>query len=439
MEGFLRKYNDQCVILQRKEKRAILLLVLDIVIPKGGTAPMENVAEVLDVGKYWEERWQDVKDDFWGDLKTHTVKALKRFLETNTEIQVQDLIRAGYWEHNGYRRGYRNGYYYRNFDTSMGEIYDLRMPRVRNVSVEYAVIPRYKRRAKDVDQMILKMFLAGVSTRRVKEVLEPILGKNKVSAQTVSTISKQLNKMVRAYHNRRLTDRYKYLFFDGIYVKAKSPHRSTSRCILVCYGITLDDKKDLVDFEITGLGESENAWVKFIGKLYHRGLTGDNLRLIVSDGNKGLLNSLGYLYPFVMIQRCWVHKLRNVSKKLPKKYHDECISEARKIYLSRNQREALSVFKAWARKWRDIVPKAVKSIEDDYENLVGFLNEPAKYHVKIRTTNAIERVFREVRRRIRPMNCFENRDSVDRIIFSVFNRFNDIWENGSHFEITQSS
>lgn len=400
---------------------------------------MENLAKEFNVDKYWRERWQDVKDDFWGDLKQHTVKALKRFLETGMEIQVQDLVGAGYWEHNDYRNYYRNGYYYRNFDTSMGEIYDLRMPRVRNVNIEYAVIPKYKRRAKDVDQMILKMFLAGVSTRRVKEVIAPIIGKNKISAQTVSNISKQLNKYVRAYHNRKLRDIYKYLFFDGIYVKAKSPHRSTSRCILVCYGITIDDKKELIDFELTGLGESENAWVKFIGKLYHRGLIGENVKLITIDGNTGLRNALEYLYPFVSIQRCWVHKLRNVSNKLPKKYHDECIADARKIYLSKNQREALGAFKAWARKWQKFVPKAVSCIEEDYEYLVPFLDEPRKYHIKIRTTNAIERVFREVRRRIRPMNCFENKDSVQRIVFAVFNRFNGIWRNGSYIEITQSS
>jgi len=399
---------------------------------------MENVQKFLEVDKYWQERWEDVKDDFWGDIKSHTLKALKRFLETSMEVQMQDLVGARHWEHNEYRRGYRKGYYTRDLQTSMGEIYDLRMPRARDMKLEYAAISRYRRRAKDVDQMILNMFLAGVSTRRVKEVIEPILGKNKISAQTVSNLSRQINELVRAYHNRELRDIYKYLFFDGIYVKAKSPQRSMKRCILVCYGIRHDNKRELIDFELASHGESENAWVKFVGKLYHRGLTGDKLRMIVSDGNKGLLNTLGYLYPFVMFQRCWVHKLRNVSNKLPKRYHDECISEARKIYLAKNQKEALKIFKAWSRKWRRLVPKAVKCIEEDYEYLVAFLNEPVKYRIKIRTTNAIERIFREVRRRIRPMNCFENSASVERIIFAVFNRFNGIWENEAHLEIAHN-
>jgi len=343
---------------------------------------MENVQKNYDVDKYWQERWCDVKNDFWGDLKQHALKALKRFLETSMEVQVQDLLGADRWEHNDYRKGFRNGYYHRNLKTSMGEVCALRMPRIRNSKVEY------KQRTKDVDQMILKMFLAGVSTRRVKEVLEPILGKKKVSAQTVSNISKQINSLVEAYHNRALEDKYKYLIFDGVYVRAKSPQKSMSRCILVCYGITDNDKKELIDFELAGHGESENAWLKFISKLYYRGLVGENLKQVTIDGNTGLKNALEYTYPFVSIQRCWVHKMRNVSKKLPKKYRDECIKEARKIYLSKNQKEALKIFKEWAKKWRKLASKAVKCIED-YEYLVTFLNEPKKYQIKIRTTNAI--------------------------------------------------
>jgi len=247
----------------------------------------------------------------------------------------------------------------------------------------------------------------------------------------VSNISKKISALVDKYHSRKLKDKYKYLIFDGVYIKAKSLQKSRSN------GITLDDKKELIDFGLASHGESENAWTKFIGKLYHRGLTGKNLRLVVIDGNKGLKNALEFIYPFAEIQRCWVHKMRNAGKKLPKKYHDECMSNARQIYYSKTRQQALQKFKAWARKWRELVSKAVKCIEDDYENLTSFLREPEEYHVKIRTTNAIERLFREVRRRTRTMNCFENRASVERIIFSVFNRFNAKWENGAHLEITQ--
>lgn len=400
---------------------------------------MKTVANVLDVDKYWQERWEDVKDDFWGDLKKQTVRALKTFLETSMEVQAQDLVGAGYWEHNQYRRGYRHGYYCRNLETSMGEIYGLRIPRIRGRRINYNVLPKYRRRAKDVDQMILKMFLAGVSTRRIKEVIEPILGKKKLSAQTVSNISKKINALVSKYHDRKLRDIYKYLIFDGVYVKAKSPQKSKRRCVLVCYGITMDDKKELIDFELASHGESENAWTKFIAKIYHRGLSGANLELVVIDGNKGLRNAVELMYPIVAIQRCWVHKMRNVSAKLPKRYHDECMREAREIYYSKNHKEALAAFKDWARKWRSLVPKAVECIEEDWDYLIAFLNEPEEYHAKVRTTNAIERMFREVRRRIRPMNCFENRSSVERIIFSVFNRFNGIWENEAHFEITHNT
>ena len=194
----------------------------------------------------------------------------------------------------------------------------------------------------------------------------------------------------------------------------------------------------LTDFELASHGESENAWMKFISKPYHRGLVGNNLKVVVLDGNKGLKNAVEFIYPFAKIQCRRAHKMRNVSDKLPKKYQDERIKDAGKIYYAKNEKEALKEFKGWANKWRERAPKAVKCMEDDYEYLTVFSDEPENYHVKIRTANAIERMLREVRRRVRPINCFENRAGAERIIFAVFNRFNGIWENGAHLEITQN-
>lgn len=131
---------------------------------------MKTVAKEFDVDKYWQERWKEVKDDFWGDLRKSTALVLKTLLESSMEVQVQDLIGAGYWEHSRFRYGYRNGYCNRTLAASVGEIYGLRVPRVRGRQIKYSIIPKYKRRAKDADQLVLKMFLAGVSTRRVADI-----------------------------------------------------------------------------------------------------------------------------------------------------------------------------------------------------------------------------------------------------------------------------
>lgn len=398
---------------------------------------MENIAYLGVDEKYLRKRWSEVREDFWGDLRIETQRALKRLLETGMAIEVQDLIGSSPWQHNYNRFNYRNGYYYRNLLTSLGSIDDLQVPRVREGGIEFKIIRKYKQRAEDIDELVLEMFLSGVSTRRVKEVLEPILGEDSISATTVSKISKVLDAMVFKFHNRKLFDDYKYLILDGIYLNAKSPVYKRRRCVLVCYGIKENGRKELIDFYLTKKGESQDSWEHFLNRLYHRGLEGKNLKLVVIDGNKGLENALSFVYPNSLVQRCWVHKLKNVANKCPRKLQEDVISEAREIYSQEDKNSAIQSYKRWQGKWRSVVPKAVECLEEDLEELLNFYLLPKDYWKKLRTTNIIERVFREVRRRTRPMSCFQNRESVERIIFAIFYRQNKIWRN-SHDKITQN-
>ncbi len=247
---------------------------------------MRSVAEIKLDDKHLFERWSRVKEDFWDDLKPETVRAVKRLLESLLEVEVQDLIGSARWEHNFHRCGYRNGYYCRGLTTSIGYISKLRVPRIREGRVRFRTIPWYKQRTKDVDKSILEMFLAGVSTRRVKEVLKPLIGEDMISAGTVSEISKVLDKEVEEFHRREIKDEYEYLILDGIFLNAKSPIKKRRRCILVAYGIKEDGGKELIDFQVAAYGESENGWERFLNGLYYRGLEGEKLKLIVIDGNK---------------------------------------------------------------------------------------------------------------------------------------------------------
>jgi transposase-like protein len=276
--------------------------------------------------------------------------------------------------------------------------------------------------------MILEMFLGGVATRRVEEVVAPLLGEHSISATSVSRLSKSLNTCVNAYHQRVLSDDYQYLFFDGVYLNVKNPIWKQRRCILVAYGIKSNGVKELIDFQLAPKGESENAWYHFINRLYHKGLEGKNLKLIITDGNEDLKNALHCVYPLAKHQACWAHKLRNVSDKLPKKLQNSCINQAREIYNANNYQQALSIFRQWAKFWNPIAPNAVKCLLDDIEDLLRFFNEPEHLLIKLRTTNLIERCFRKVRRRTRTMSCFQNSDSVQRIIFAVFYRLNKKWK-----------
>jgi putative transposase len=386
-----------------------------------------------------EELWQEVKvteEEIWGDLKRETLLAAKTLLETSMQVQVNDLIGSAHWKHNPYRQTYRNGYYKRSLLTSFGYISDINVPRVRDGSLRFNVFQKYKRRAPDIDKMLLEMFLNGVSTRKVEEVLTPLYGPHAVSAGLVSKVTKVLNEQVEKFHSRKLKDEYEYLILDGIFVKAKSPIKVKNRCILIAYGIKSNKvngkikyTKEFIDFYLAPKGESENAWVNFLYRLYHRGLEGKNLKVITIDGNKGLYNAVNLVYPLALIQSCWVHKMRNVAKRLPRKVQVHCLEELKQVYKAKSYNKALVIYRDWFNRWWNISKEAVLCVEKDIEQLLNFYKFPEELWKKIRTTNPIERSFREVRRRIRTMSCFQNRDSLERIIFAIITRLNKKWGN----------
>lgn len=369
------------------------------------------------------------EEEIWSDIKKESLINLKTMIEIRLENRVQEQV-GRRWAHDVGRKYHRNGHYLRSLLTSQGFM-DIKMPRLRNGKIVFEEIERYKRRTKEIDKLILKMFLAGISTRRVEEALRPIIGPKAISAGLVSQITKVLTANVNEYHKKPITDKYEYLILDGIYVNSKSPAYKRRRCILVAYGLWKENgklRREIIDFEMAWKGESENAWSIFLHKLYHRGLTGKKLRLITIDGNAGLKNAVENIYPLAKIQKCWAHKLRNVSKRLSKRLGETCVDEASEIYNAKNYKEAIRAYKMWSKFWRTLSPEAVKCLEEDIEYLLNFFLEPRELWKKIRTTNIIERAFREVRRRIRPMSCFQNTDSVERIIFAVFYRLNDVWK-----------
>ncbi|OGZ17911.1 MAG: hypothetical protein A2494_03765 [Candidatus Lloydbacteria bacterium RIFOXYC12_FULL_46_25] len=400
---------------------------------------MNSLAQLYFTDKDASQCWSNVKEDFWGDLKREQALALSRVLTTNMEIQVQDLIGTKPYTHMTQRSDYRNGYRYRSLLTSFGYLNRIAVPRVRSGKLSFTCFGAYKRRANDVDAMILNMFLAGVSTRRVEEVIHPLFGRNMLSASTVSVITKSLNDQVNKYHSRKLEDDYIYLIADGVYFNIKNPVWGKRRCVLVVYGIKSNGMRELIDFELAPRGESELAWQNFLYRLYYRGLEGKQLRLVARDGNRGLKNAIAVVFPNVPQQPCWAHKLRNVSNKLPKKLQPLCISQARDIYKASDYKTALKAFKNWAKTWQPIAPGAVDCLNEDIFDLLNFFKEPKPMWKKLRTSNIIERCFREVRRRTRTMSCFNNQDSVQRIIFAIFYRQNMLWENKPLKEITHYS
>jgi transposase-like protein len=281
------------------------------------------------------------------------------------------------------------------------------------------------------------MFLCGVSTRKVEEVLGPLL-QCPLSAQAVSRISRSLDGEVRRFHEQRLADHYQYLFLDGVTLKVKGAVGAKKRLVLCAYSIRTDGVRQLISFR-QAPSESEAQWFAFLDDLRQRGLEGKVLELITTDGCAGLHQALDTVYPYVKRQRCWAHKLRNVAAKLKRRHQKECLAGAKSIYQAATRREAAGRFHLWARDWRTLEPVAVGCIEKDLDELLPFLDCPREHWRKIRTTNTIERAFREIRRRTRPMSCFQNSASVDRIIYGVIAHLNKGWKEKPLLEFTHNT
>ncbi len=374
--------------------------------------------------------------DTWEELD-RTAKAFKKeLIEKALELERTELLLCRSYERAEERTDYRNGYWTRYIILKEGRL-EIRMPRIRGLRFESQVIKRYQQRSKDVDEALLRIFLYGASTRLTGQALRPLVGEA-VSAQTVSNIAKSLDSEVGRYHRRKLEDKYLYLFLDGIVLKTRTGFGAKKKTVLVAYGIRIDGKRELIDFLVTK-HESEKNWEGFLNNLYNRGLTGEALGLVATDGNSGLENAVDTVYPHAKRQRCWAHKLRNVSDKLRKRDQEQCIKEARAIYGADNRSEAVKEYATWVKKWKPISPTAVKCIEKDLEELLNFYTCPKEMRKKLRTTNVIERAFREVRRRTRPMTCFNNTQSIERIIFAVLNHLNSQWGKKPLKEFTQKS
>jgi putative transposase len=197
------------------------------------------------------------------------------------------------------------------------------------------------------------------------------------------------------------------------------------RMVLCAYGVTRQGTRELIDFQLVK-AEGEDTWYGFLWNLWSRGLKGEWLQLIATDGQAGLVKALSRLWPAVAHQRCWAHKLRNLENKL-KASQQDCLEEAKLIYQGAHRTEAIARFRAWKQRWQHPAAGAVACLERDLEELLAFFDCPKAHWKRLRTTNVIERLFVEVRRRIRTMCAFTTRSSCERILFSVFDRMNQHW------------
>lgn len=366
-----------------------------------------------------------LKEMFFEEVTDRSREFVKGLLEWGAQQEFDEYIEAKRYERTEARTDQRNGYRTRSLMTTWGMLKDIRMPRGRRKGFAPRVLQRYQRVERRVDEGVLRMYLMGVSTRKVGDVLQPLFNFT-LSASHVSKVAKQLDEEVQKFFHRPLDNEFQYLFLDGIWVRVKDVSQSLRMVILVAYGIRPNGSRQLINFWV-GPGEGEEAWGDFLKDLKARGLTGSKLALIISDGAAGLWKAVRAVFPFVDHQLCWVHKLRNVANNCPRKFLNECIAQARQIYLSPTVKTALKVFRVWEKTWRGRCPTAVRCVARDIDKLLQFLKCPREHHRIIRTTNIIERVFKELRRRLRVMGTFSDAKSCKRITYALFAYHNTRW------------
>ena len=328
----------------------------------------------------------------------------------------------------------RNGAYRRNLLSELGDI-ELKVPRTRRYC-PVSVIRSYARRAPEIDRVILAGFVLGLSTRKVGETLLSLLGRP-IAPTTVSRVTKTLDAAVEAFHRRPFS--YKALMFDGVVLSRKTGAGALKRPVLVVLGLRPDGRKEIVDYRLAR-AESAAEWERFLDDLYARGLTGEGLEMICVDGGQGLLAALPTAYHGIPVQRCWAHKIRNVLDKVRKADQDAVKQDLHAVMNADNHTEARSAARRFADRWEDAYPKAVACLRDDLDDLLTcFRYKDPDQRRQVRTTNAIERRFREVRRRTRPMGAFQDRTSMDRILFAIFIHENKQQGISTLFPLTHKS
>jgi putative transposase len=378
--------------------------------------PVDEEVELL-------ELFSNLGRQFWDDVAGHVSRLVKRLIEESLEAKRAEVLDARSYERTPGRRGWRGGSYRRKVKTRWGEV-TLRVPRVADGSYDLEIIDRYGRRQVEVDHAIGQLWLAGISTRRLNNITEEIFGFG-IRRSTISRITKGLDAEVEAFRCKKIPDTVRYLLLDGIHAKVREV-AAQGKVFLVAYGIHTDGRREILGFVLAD-SESAACWRDFLADLKGRGLKGRRLRLITVDGNPGLRKALRDIYPLKRVQRCLMHKIRNVMNACRTRNRRHVAASLRPIWAATNRREALRAVAAFEAEWIVEEERAVRTLKRDLHECLTYLDCPVDDHKQIRTTNALERAFREVRRRTRPMGTYVTRDSAERIMFGVTDHLNDQW------------
>jgi transposase-like protein len=350
------------------------------------------------------------------ELLQEKLRAAVRYtLMAVLEAEVAEVVGAAPYQRSGHRRDYRNGSYSRDLVTGVGLIEELGVPRTRR-GFKSQLFERYQRRQAQLDEAIAEMFVGGVSTERVGEVMETLTGV-KPSPSTVSRVHHQLQAEFEAWKKRPLEAIYLYAFADGTYFSVIYKGEGCKMPILAIIGITPEGQREVVAFSV-GDRENQAAWEELLEDLKRRGVK--QVDLWITDGKQAMLNAIEQKFAGSQRQRCVKHKMDNVLGYIPDKQRDQVEPELKAIFYQENRQKADQEVAAFCEKYSQIYPTAVACLKRDLEACLTFYAFPKAHWKTIRTTNVIERLFGEVKKRSHKMAAaFRNEDSCLLMFFAV--------------------
>jgi putative transposase len=351
-------------------------------------------------------------------LKTIVEQTVQQVLEA----EMEETLQAGKSERTETRLGYRAGYYSRTLITRVGKI-ELRVPQDRQGRFRTEVFERYQRSEKALVAAMLEMYVQGVSTRKVKTITEELCGQE-FSSATISRIVGQLDAELEKFAQRRLEEPYSYLVLDARYEKVREDGAVRSQAVLVAIGINWEGRRSVLAVELASR-ESASSWKELLTSLRQRSLHG--VEFVVSDDHAGLRRAIQEILPEAVWQRCYVHFLRNALDYLPRKADDDCLQELRWLYDRRDAQEARRDLAAWLTKWGNRYPKLCAWVEENIEETFSFYRLPLQHYKNMKSTNMLERLMEEIKRRTLVVRIFPNAAACLRLIRALAVEIDENW------------
>jgi transposase-like protein len=349
-------------------------------------------------------------------------EVVRAVMQEMLEAEMTDAIGAEKGERTPARVSYRSGYYTRTLVTRVGKL-ELRVPQDRDGRFSTELFERYQRSEQALVATLAEMYVQGVSTRKVKAITEELCG-HSFSASAISAINKRLDESLAAFANRPLAEPFPYLILDARYEKVREGGIVTSQAVMVAVGIDWDGRRQILAVDMANR-ESRSSWKTFLLALRERGLNG--VEFVVADDHAGLRAAIREVLTEAAFQRCYVHFLRNALDHLPRKADDDCLQELRWLYDRRSADEARRDLAAWIGKWGSRYPRLVAWVEENIEETLTFYRLPRQHHKHLKSTNMLERLNEEFKRRTYVVRIFPNAASCCRLIRALAVETHENW------------